>query len=524
MHVLSQVTQPEKLVEAAFDSLRERACVLDAQGTIVITNELWDRFAHESGSSTSRSGVGVNYLRICRIAVGPFAEGALEAASGIERVLRGDVPQFSMDYRCPAPGWPAWFRLSARALGHLHTGALILHSDITPQVKLAEKLRITQAHFGALLENPVDVATLLETDGKVRFQSPASESVLGIEVKELTGRSIFEFVHPQDAPAIRRIVRDAIRYPGRKHFCEYRLRSSDGSWRMLEGIARKLRSDPAGGIMLNSRDITHRKVAEQDLLAKHDAMTRQRDDLEALVSRMFREREEERRAMAAQLNGKLSQRLASMSLQAAYMPLGPAAAAQSHVLQESVASLGHDLYSLGAALYPAMLDHFGLAVALRDYCSEFSRTHGIPVSFTHRGIPGRLAGKIGPALYRVAEEALANVAKHSHAKQARVTLSRTVKGIRLSVRDDGTGFNPATVEPRTDLGMLAMRERLRGFKGASLSVHSRLGGGTEIVALVPLLSAGDQPGATVPGNVVIDPLNQHEQPVVEFDQIHQVDE
>jgi PAS domain S-box-containing protein len=508
MHVISQAVQPDKLAEAAFNSLRERACVLDSDGTIILTNETWDRFARENGASPSRSGPGVNYLRICRTAVGPFAERALDAAVGIETVLRGEVLQFGLDYRCPSPTRPAWCRLSARPLSGTHPGAVILHSDITSHVQLAEKLRSTQANFGALLENPVDVATVLARNGMVKFQSPASECVLGFRAEELTGHRIFEFLHPEDENAVRKLLRDSMSYPSRKHFCEYRIRNPDGSWRMLEGIARKLRSDPAGGIILNSRDITHRKLAEQSLLAKQDALARRRDELEALVARLLREREDERRRMASQLNGNLSQRLASMSLEAAHLPLSAAAAGQSHALRESVASLGHDLYNIGAALYPAMLDHFGLGVALRDYCAEFARTQGIPVTYVHRGVPARLPVQIGTTLYRVAEAALANVAKHAHAHQAAVSLCRTAKGIRVSVRDNGTGFDPKAVEPGTDLGILAMRERLRAVRG-SLSIRSRLGGGTEVMALVPLFPAGDQPGAAIPRNVVVDPLDKH---------------
>jgi signal transduction histidine kinase len=133
-----------------------------------------------------------------------------------------------------------------------------------------------------------------------------------------------------------------------------------------------------------------------------------------------------------------------------------------------------------------MLDHFGLAVALRDYCAEFTRREGLPVGYVHRGISARLPGQIAVGLYRIAEDALANVARHAHANQAWVTLSRSATGLRLAIRDDGAGFDPAAVERGAGLGILAMRERLRDFKG-SLTVRSRPGGGTEVVALAPLL-------------------------------------
>jgi len=487
--------RPDELVQAAFDSLRERICVLDRNGTIILTNGAWDRFARDNGADPNRSGPGVNYLRVCRGAAGSSAERALAAAGGIETVMRGEAPEFTLDYPCPSPFRKAWFRLVARPLGRSHTGTVVLHSEITSQVLLAEKLRRTQAHYGELLENPVDVATVLEPDGSVRYQSPASEGVLGIRPEELEGHPIFAFVHPDDASAVSKLLRDCQRYPSRKHPCEYRFRNADGSWRAVESIGRKLLSHPEGGIILNSRDITHRKLAEGTLLEKQDALARNCQALEALAARLFRDQEEERRRVAAQLNGGLTQRLAAVKLAVAMRGASNGthgdAQRQPDSIQACVASLGRDLQHLAAALHSATLDHFGLAVALRDCTTDFTCKQGIPIHYVHRGISTRLPGQATAALYRIAEEALANIAKHAHAHRAWVTLSRTAKGIRLAIRDDGAGFDPKALEPGSGFGILAMRERLRAV-GGSLEIRSRPGAGSEVVALVPLLSGDKQ--------------------------------
>jgi|HubBroStandDraft_1064217.scaffolds.fasta_scaffold01856_5 PAS domain S-box-containing protein len=482
---LGHAVEPDELVRIVFDSLRERICVLDRDGAIALINQAWDRFARANGAELARCGVGVNYLRVCRAARGPFSECALEAASGIESVLRGATPQFTLDYACPAPSRKAWFRLIARPARRPNAHAVVSHSEITSQVLLAAKLRRTQADLGALWENPVHIATVLAADGNIRYQSPASEGVLGIPPEELVGHPIFAFVHPDDADAVRKLLRECLRYPHLKHPCEYRFRGKDGSWRMLESVASNLLSHPWGGIVLNSRDIAHQKLAENTLLAKQADLVRDRDELAVLAARLLRGQEEERRRVAGELNHNLSQRLASMSLHVAHMSASVAAVEPLHALQECIAGLGSDLRHLGAALYPAMLDHLGLAVALRDYCAEFTRKHGVPVNYTHRGISARLPVHAASALYRTAEEALSNVARHARASRVQVTLSRTAKGTRLTVRDDGAGFDPTAVDSASGLGLLAMRERLRGAKG-SLSIRSRPGGGTELVALVPL--------------------------------------
>jgi PAS domain S-box-containing protein len=522
MYALSEALQPGDLVRMAFDSLREGICVLDRDGSVVLTNQTWGRRAGEDCGGLSRCGPGLNYLQVCRTATGPLSERAFEAATGIETVLRGTVPQFVLDYACNSNSRKAWFRLIVRPLRRPPSGAVILHSEITSHVLMAEQLRRTRAHYDALLENPVDAATVLAANGDIRYQSPASEGIFGVRPEELVGRPIFEFVHPDDAGAVHELLRGCLRYAHRKHTCETRFRNRDGSWRTLECIGRKLLSDSEGGIILNSRDITNKKIAEKTLQAKQDALARDRQELEALAARLFREQEEERQRVAAELHGRLSQRVALMGLQASRMA-ARTAAGETHVLQDCVASLDRDLHHLADALHPATLDQLGLAVALREYCAEFSQRNGISVNYIHRRISARLPGRTASTLYRVAQEALGNVAKHSLATHAWVTLSRTAKGIRLAIRDDGSGFDPGGVEAGSGLGILAMRERLRAVSG-SLSIRSRQGTGTEVAAVAPLLPAGNQACAAIPGEVVVDPLDQHQHPVVEFHQVHQVHE
>jgi PAS domain S-box-containing protein len=499
---------PGGLSQIVFDSLRERICVLDGNGIILLTNQAWNSAARANRARQTACGPGANYLKVCWSAAGPFSEGAAEAAAGIESVLRGAAPHFTLDYACPPPGRRAWFRVTVRPLCQPGGGAIVSHSDITGQVLLAEKLRRTEAHYGALMESPLHAATVLAADATIQYQSPASEAVLGFQAEELVGHRIYEFVHPEDSATIGGVLSDCLRFPDRRHPTAYRFRNKDGSWRMLESIARVHLAYPMRAIVLNSRDITSQKLAEKALLEKQDALLRQRQDLEYLVTSLWSEQEEQRRQTSLELNHNLGRQLAILSLQAAQLASHPeSAAVQLRHVQQSVAILREDLRDLADRLHPLVLDHLGLAVALREYCEQFSRREGIQVGFSHRRTSSQLAGNIVWALYRVAGEALANIARHANTKQAWVALCGTAKGIRLSVRDGGVGFEPAQLEPGSGLGILRMRERLRAVEG-SLSICSRHGGGTEIEAIVPLLPAGNEPGAAIPRDVVVDPLDQ----------------
>src|ERR1017187_5841142 len=124
----------------------------------------------------------------------------------------------------------------------------------------------TEAHFRSLIENASDIITILEADGRIRYESPSIERVLGYQPEELVGRNTFEFIHPDDVARIQKIFTEGLVRPGRTESGECRFRHKDGSWRILEGIGKNLLEDPAiRGIIVNSRDITERKRMDEAL-------------------------------------------------------------------------------------------------------------------------------------------------------------------------------------------------------------------------------------------------------------------
>jgi len=124
----------------------------------------------------------------------------------------------------------------------------------------------TEAHFRSLIENASDIITILEADGRIRYESPSLERILGYKPEELIGRSAFELIHPDDVARIQKIFTEGLTRPGRIESSEYRFRHKDGSWRVMEGIGKNLLEDPAvRGVIVNSRDITERQRIDQAL-------------------------------------------------------------------------------------------------------------------------------------------------------------------------------------------------------------------------------------------------------------------
>jgi PAS domain S-box-containing protein len=132
-------------------------------------------------------------------------------------------------------------------------------------------LERSEEYFRSLIENASDIIAVVDADGIMRYQSPSVERVFDYQPQEMLGKSSFEFIHPEDAGAVREVLARAIRNPGVSQTAEYRFRHRDGSWRVLESVGKTLVQNSAvQGVVINSRDISERKRSEEVLQQAKD--------------------------------------------------------------------------------------------------------------------------------------------------------------------------------------------------------------------------------------------------------------
>ncbi|HEX8274197.1 MAG TPA: PAS domain S-box protein [Longimicrobiaceae bacterium] len=162
--------------------------------------------------------------------------------------------------------------------------------DVTARRRAEEALRQSEEHFRALIENAHDLICILDPAGNMAYLSPPTQRILGTDPEELMGRSAFPYIHPEDRELVAAELGRILREPGLTGYAEYRFRHADGSWRLLEAFGRLLNpSDPAAGVVVNARDVTERKAAEEALArAKEEAEDANRAKSEFL-SRMSHE-------------------------------------------------------------------------------------------------------------------------------------------------------------------------------------------------------------------------------------------
>jgi signal transduction histidine kinase len=288
-----------------------------------------------------------------------------------------------------------------------------------------------------------------------------------------------------------------------------------------------IKGQASGGQMARAiRYAIERKQAETALKQAEASLQRERDQLEERVRERTTELSETNRALQAEVaqreraeaahrevlrrlaaaeeteRGRISRELhdrlgqdltaLKLGLQAVgkHRPCPPALRRSVSNLKELTDSLMRDMHRLAWELRPAVLDDFGLELALRRYADEWATLSGVPVDFHSQGVTAqRLAPQLETTLYRITREALTNVFRHAKATRVSILVERRADRVSLIVEDDGQGFDaegtlgaPAT---QGKLGLLGMSERAT-LAGGSIEIESNPGAGTTVFVRIPL--------------------------------------
>jgi PAS domain S-box-containing protein len=338
--------------------------------------------------------------------------------------------------------------------------------------------------FGTLVHQSSDLITVIDPGGTIRYQSASIEQVLGGPASTLVGSNLCTLIHPEDVPGAMALWADVARRPHATGRVEYRLRSGNGGWRYVESAATNLLFDPTvGGLVLNTRDITERHEVEK-------ALKRLQIERGQLLDRTVQATEQERKRIAAELHDGPVQRLTALDLKLMWIggEVGRGDVDAIALLGDVQTLLREQIQQLRmmmTQLRPPILDERGLEAALRDHL--ISREDRVKLEVS---VEANLLKRLAPAqeiiLYRVAQEAVANVLKHAGAEHAWLTLQERKGRVLLEVRDDGVGFDPRVVgEFRNGhFGILGMRERVE-MAGGQWEIDSVAGGGTRVRASLP---------------------------------------
>ena len=229
---------------------------------------------------------------------------------------------------------------------------------------------------------------------------------------------------------------------------------------------------------------------ERELEQRREAEAHTRRDLERLSARLVDAQEQERRALARELHDEVGQALTALKMEVGVALRAASADPRVREPLEEARLIAettlHGVRDLSQLLHPSILDDFGLPETLEAYVRSFSKRTGIRASLRTEGLENRLPAGVEIAVYRIIQEALTNVARHSRAASCDVTVAREQQSLRVIVDDDGAGMTGAgEASMSRGLGVIGLRERAQSMAG-TFAIERRDGGGTRLRVMIPL--------------------------------------
>jgi PAS domain S-box-containing protein len=347
--------------------------------------------------------------------------------------------------------------------------------DITALKQAEKALRDSEQKHRTLVHALAEGIWVMDERDITTLVNPHMAAMLGYTEQEMVGRPVFDFMDEQGAAICKRNIE--ARKQGIAETHEFELIDKKGRRHyVVMGTAPLTNSKGEyAGAIASVRDETE--------------MKRTKEEREFLATTLLEVQEQERQAISATLHDDLGQVLTLAKMELSSLPSGsyPSAGIEKTMarLDEALASVRR----MAVSLRPPLLDDIGLKAAIESLVEDMSDSSGIRVSLSVEGVCPALGKKAETCIFRVLQEALTNVVRHSGAAHAEVTLRAIGPECRIEVADDGTGFN--TLDYAKGLGLLGMRERLEHL-GGTLHVTSTPAQGTRVIAVVPHAASLDK--------------------------------
>jgi PAS domain S-box-containing protein len=476
---IDELRAAQARLRALIDNEPECVKLLDAEGRLLEMNAAGLRMI-EADSAAEVLGKCVYGI------VAPEHAAAFRALT--ERVCRGERATLEFEL-VGLKGTRRWMETHAVPFDDETAGEtrlLAITRDITDRKKAELALRESESRFHSFMQHVPAAAWIKDAHFRYTYVNRTYESVYGRAASEVLGRDDFA-LHPAERARFLRNEDEAIARSGeaaahRLHAMPY-ADGRPGHWLIVKFPL----ADAAGkaGVAGFAVDVTARMEAEEKA-------RRYAQEVRELLKRLVQAQEAERRRVAGELHDLIGQNLTALGidLQALKERLrasgdeisAPRLDAMALLLETTIDAIR----GVMTDLRPAALEEFGLVPALRWYASQFGQRTGMQVSLQVEGREARLPADAELALFRIAQEALTNAAKHSGGRSVELRIGYGAT-LSLSVQDDGRGSPDA--ERRRGFGLNTMRERAEAH-GGRLHVESSLRG-TRLVAEIPLPAHGD---------------------------------
>jgi len=370
-------------------------------------------------------------------------------------------------------------------------GVLMIFIDIHALKTTQDALREQSSFSAAVMESSGALVMVTDANGRAVAFNRACQIVSGYKLDEMAGKVIWDgpLILKEEIDGLRKVYRQLASGRGPIQHEDHWV-GKNGARRLISwNTAAIPQAGHPSHVVRIGTDITERREIETALQASENALRQSQAQLQTLAAGLITAQEEERARVARELHDDISQKLAMLNLEAeSVLRKEPHADTKLRTeltrLSRRLRGILRDVEQTAYRLHPSSLDHLGLSVALKSYCADFGKQNGIDVRCTERNMPRAIAPGLALTVYRVVQEALRNVIKHSGARQAAVSVAGTNGSIFFSVKDFGRGFD-ASRPIKRGLGLISMEERVRQADGV-FTLKTAPGKGVRIDVRLPL--------------------------------------
>ncbi|KAF1698797.1 PAS domain S-box protein [Pseudoxanthomonas suwonensis] len=415
--------------------------------------------------------------RLTEVLVGADAASHARLERMLEELASGGLP--NLDLLLPVLGAGGQERLlHLRGRRIEDQGTTILRGtvqDVTEEQQTRRLLGEREQQFRELVRILPDGLMILREEC-VFYANPACAGLFGRAPEALIGEPLADLVEPQDLAVLRGWLR------GELAEVSPRMRRDDGETFRVALSRAAARYGGQDCTLLLVRDLSEPE-------RMRDALASGNRELQAMAGRLFSAQEDERRAISRELHDDVGQAITAIKLSVHAAMAEDDAERRREDLQDVVATADatlEKLRNLSMLLRPPQLDALGLEAALRWHAGSLFRHHPVELELDVAPLPRRPDREVEQACFRIAQEGLTNILRHAGASHVTLVLSGDEDALRLHIRDDGRGFDPAQAG---GLGLVIMRERAQSV-GGGLSIHSTRGAGTRIELLLPYAAHG----------------------------------
>ncbi len=458
---LADVAPGEKDLQPVFDSYREYDAAVAEELRLLAAGDT------ARAKAVDREGVDPGFRKFGEAVSGIRAAYSLEAREKDRTAFI--ISTFT-------------FLVAAMMIGLLFWRFQRAHQAVELMAAEQGALRWSEERFRSLIQNASDVVMLVDAGAAITYASASASHTLGYRPEELVSTQLADMLSPEDATRMREYLAVCVHKAGASSPSEFRFRHADQRWRDMEVIANnRLNDSSVGRIVLNCRDITERKRAEEQL-------RNSREQLRNLFGYLQSLREEERTTIAREIHDELGQVLTALKMDASwlggkykdYEPVVKKTKSMENLIDSTIRAVKR----ICTELRPGVLDDLGLVAAMEWQAEEFQKRTGIAceVAFS----PGDIAvdRERSTTIFRILQEALTNVIRHAEATRVLVRLERKDSQILLRVEDNGKGITQDRISNPRSFGLIGIRERAT-FLGGEARIEGSPGKGTVVTVSLP---------------------------------------